>query len=215
MSKCTISGCASASDAVGDALARHERLVRWVVRQQWLGDLPYPDALQAGRIGLWQALQHYDPGRGTAFSSYAVPAITRAVWRAVAADQRQGRPAPLAPAAVGPEEVEERIDRAAAEAALRRMVGQLPLRLQQVVVTHTGLDGGGPASFAAVGQRLGVSRQRAHQLYGEAIAWLAHPAHSLGLRQAVGRARRADYQQTLRQQRAQARRRRPRRGAAW
>ena len=38
-----------------------------------------------GRIGLWQALRGYDPGRGTRFSTYAVPAITHALWRAVAA----------------------------------------------------------------------------------------------------------------------------------
>jgi len=31
------------------------RLVHWVVRRQWLGALPTGEALQAGRIALWQA----------------------------------------------------------------------------------------------------------------------------------------------------------------
>src|SRR5512136_3292913 len=71
------------------AIVRHEKLVRWVVnRQRWEG-LAWADVLQVGRIGLWRALQRYDPGRGTAFSGYAVPAIERAVWRAVVLARRR------------------------------------------------------------------------------------------------------------------------------
>lgn len=68
-------GCISS-----DQMAEHEGLVRWVVRQQWLGELSFVDALHEGRIGLWRALRRYDPTRGTAFSTYAVVAISRAVW---------------------------------------------------------------------------------------------------------------------------------------
>ena len=68
---------------LNQAMQGHEKLVGWVVRRQWSGGLPYADMLQEGRIGLWRALQGYDPERGTAFSTYAVPAIARAVWRAV------------------------------------------------------------------------------------------------------------------------------------
>ncbi len=75
---------------INKAMARYERLMHWVVRRQWLGKLSYVEALQAGRIGLWRALQGYDPQRGTAFSTYAVPAIARVVWRAVA----QAKPHP-------------------------------------------------------------------------------------------------------------------------
>jgi hypothetical protein len=63
-------------------MARHERLVDWVVRRQYLGRLSYAEALQAGRIGLWQALRRYDPARGCRLSTYAVPAIRRAVSEA-------------------------------------------------------------------------------------------------------------------------------------
>jgi len=61
------------------ALAEHEGLVHWVVRRQWRGSLFYEEALHTGRIALWQALRHYDPRRGVAFSTYAVPAIARAL----------------------------------------------------------------------------------------------------------------------------------------
>ena len=66
-----------------EQLAEHEGLVRWAVRQQRLGGLPFADALHEGRLGLWRALQGYDAARGTSFSTYAVVAIKRAVWRAV------------------------------------------------------------------------------------------------------------------------------------
>jgi hypothetical protein len=41
---------------MAQALAEHERLVHWVVRRQWLGELSYAEAVQAGRIALWRAL---------------------------------------------------------------------------------------------------------------------------------------------------------------
>ena|GEM_PF-3489433 len=77
-------GAGSLREIVVQALAEHEGLVHWVVRRQWRGSLSYEEALHIGRIALWQALRHYDPRRGVAFSTYAVPAIARALWQAVA-----------------------------------------------------------------------------------------------------------------------------------
>jgi len=74
---------AGCRDSLELLMARHKGLLQAVVRRQWLGPLAYADALQAGRIGLWRAILGYDPQRGTAFSTYAWPAIQRAVWRAV------------------------------------------------------------------------------------------------------------------------------------
>ena len=65
-------------------MARHDGLVHAVLRRQWGGALPYDERLQAGRIGLWQALRGYDPTRATTFSTYAWPAIARQIWREVA-----------------------------------------------------------------------------------------------------------------------------------
>ena len=66
-------------------MAQHERLVHWLVHRQGWDGLTYAEAVQAARVGLWHALQGYDPTRGTRFSSYAVPVIRHAVWRACAA----------------------------------------------------------------------------------------------------------------------------------
>jgi len=55
----------------------HAGLVHAVVRRQWRGGWSYADIVQEGQIGLWQAIQKYDPGRGVRFSTYAWVAIAR------------------------------------------------------------------------------------------------------------------------------------------
>jgi RNA polymerase sigma factor (sigma-70 family) len=195
---------------VDQALVEHERLVHWVVHQQWLGELSYGAAVQAGRLALWRAIHGYDPQRGVAFSSYAVPAIQRAVWRAVAAAPppvREQLWAQPPQATVEPETV---VTSRLMAAEVRRLVAQLPERLRTVIVAHYGLAEAPPQTFAAIGQALGVTRQRVQQLHAEALLWLAHPAHSLALRQLLERNTTADYRVFLAQQRRWLRRRRVR-----
>jgi RNA polymerase sigma factor (sigma-70 family) len=205
--------CGEAWSGANEAaqLAQHEGLVHWVVRRQYLGPLAYEDAVHEGRIGLWRALRHYDPARGTTFSSYAVPAITRAVWSAVAREQRAARSGPPPTAAYDDPELGDRVHTQEVAAAVRSAVAQLPSPLQEVVVAYAGLDGREPATFAAIGARWGVSKQRIHQLYGQALECLAHPSASRTLRHLAGRTTREDYRATLarQQQRARARRGRP------
>jgi RNA polymerase sigma factor (sigma-70 family) len=199
-------------------LAQHEKLVHWVVHRQWLGRLPYLEAVQAGRIGLWHALQHYDPSRGQAFSTYAVPAIRRAVWREV--QEVEFRPNegwslgfwPEAPySALDSRQAMEEVQRSVVREAVHELVRHLPDRLAYLIVARYGLDGGPPRSFVTIGRALGVSHQRAHQLHTEALLWLSHPAHSLALRKLLDRNRIADYRAYLARlrawQRAQRRKR--------
>src|SRR5438094_12604 len=124
-------GAGPAVLAPGDAaLAAHEGLVRWVVRQQGRSALPWADALHAGRVGLWQALRGYDPTRGTQFSTYAVSAIRHAVWAAVATARPPAGPAaPPAPlAAPTAEQKRAQQPLLAATWALAVLAPQLPLR---------------------------------------------------------------------------------------
>ena len=83
---------AGCHDSLNQLMAEHDSLVQVIVRRQFLGPLPFAEALQAGRIGLWHAILGYDPERGLAFSTYAWPSITHQVWRAVAVAQRFDRP---------------------------------------------------------------------------------------------------------------------------
>jgi RNA polymerase sigma factor (sigma-70 family) len=190
-------------------MAAHEGLVTWVVRRQKLGPLSFAEARQAGRIGLWHALQRFDPSRDTRFSSYAVKAISRAIWKAIDAAGRARRAAdrPVPAAVPGPAGDADR-DPAALAAALLPLLAGLPPRLREVVLAHHGLDGSPPRSFAALGRAWGISRQRVHQLHVRALLLLAQPATSRDLRAVVGRQRRADYRRALARQRHAARRRR-------
>ncbi len=204
----TVSSVGQSAPDVRQALVQHERLVRWVVHRQCLGPLPHADALQAGRIGLWRAVQGYDPTRGWAFATYAVPAITRHVWRAVA------HATPRLPETLTPHPPQPSPDLDAwaqhywVHQALDGLVARLPEPHHTVIVARYGLRGGAPHTFAAIGHRLGVTRQRAHQLHAEAVLWLAHPAHSLALRQCLERNTVADYRTYLARQRAWTRTRR-------
>lgn len=196
-----------------EQLAAHEGLVRLVVRRQQRGGLPFADALHEGRLGLWQALRGYDGERGTCFSTYAVPAIKHAVWRAV----RQAEPGvgPAVEDVVEPswwEDPADELHRAAVRAAIRALVAELPPGPRRIVVAHHGLDGGAPVSLAALGRQLGVSRQRVHAVYQAALVWLAQPERSRAVRELVGRQSRTDYRRTLARSRRLARTRRGERG---
>lgn len=187
---------------VDQAIVRHEKLVRWVAGRQWLGELPRADVWQAGRIGLWHALQHFDPERGTAFSTYAVPAIRRSIWRAVTLAQRQP-PEELTPHP--PQEapdLEEHLERVISYELLHSLVAALPRRRwREVVVAHYGLDGRPPRTLREMARAWRVTPQRVQQLHSEALLWLAHPARSLALREWLDRNTVTDYQAYLARQR--------------
>ncbi len=207
----TVLSTRQSAAAESHALAEHERLVEWVVSHQWLGNLPRAEALHVGRIALWRAVRGYDPARGWAFSSYAVPAITRGVWRAVhlANPRIQEVLTPQPPRPVP--DLDEWAQRSLVYQALDQLVADLPEPYQTVILARYGLGGCVPQTFAAIGQTLHLTRQRVQQLHIEALLWLAHPAHSQVLRQRLDRNRLADYHRYLAQQRAWQRFRRGRR----
>jgi RNA polymerase sigma factor (sigma-70 family) len=195
--------------ALDDQLAAHEGLVRLVVRRQQRGRLPFADALHEGRLGLWRALLGYDEERGTCFSTYAVPAIERAVWRAVA-QAEPGVGSAIADV-VEPswwEDPADELHRAAVRATVRALVAELPPGPRRIVVAHHGLGGGAPVTLAALGRQLRVSRQRVHAVYQAALVWLAQPERSRAVRALVGRQTRTDYQRTVARERRLARLRR-------
>lgn len=191
--------------ALAEQMARHEKLVCWVVRQQRRGSLSFADALHAGRIGLWHALQSYDPTRGTRLSSYAVPAIARAVWAAVAAAEESLPLVRTSADLVTESDLAEACHQAQVEQTLHALVATLPPRLRAVVVGHYGLDGSLPQTFAQIGKAWGVSRQRVHQLHHQALLLLAQPTRSHALRLLTDQAGREAYQRTVARQRRHAR----------
>lgn len=183
-------------------LRANEDLVHWVVQRQTRGCLSYNDAVQEGRIALWLALERYDPERGR-LSGYAVPAVKRAVWSAAGKARRQAAHAVLASEPAGETwSGDEAVDRALERVLVQRMVDRLPGRLRYVIILRYGLDGTGESTFRQIGLRLGVTRQRAHQLHKKALLDLANPAGSTRLRRQAGRNSRPDVQAYLARRRA-------------
>ena len=208
MSQCTRKRVTA--QAIQEAMKKHEGLVHAFIRRQGGGEIAYAEALQAGRIGLWHAIEGYDPKRGTRFATYAWVAICRQIHRRVRELEREGDIEPLElPPLVGWPKLAEEVDRELVEEALHALVAQLPARLRQVIVGRYGLGEAPPCTLKEVGQELGVTRERVRQLQQEALAWLRHPAHSWQLRQMLDKNTAADYRKALAQNAAWRRSRRP------
>jgi RNA polymerase sigma factor (sigma-70 family) len=182
-------------------MAVHEGLVHAVVRKQVLGILPFSEALQAGRIGLWRAILHFDPQRGTAFSTYAWTCIMHRVWREVKlSDRAHAQSVQRLPLTEAASCALENGDLAhdwevfAIYSALWGLIARLPERLRHVVLARYELTGQGQVFYAQIGAALSVSGERARQLHTEALIWLRQPAHSQQLRSLLGRHTLADYE---------------------
>ncbi len=170
-------------------LSHHRRLVVFVMRRQTLGKLPFEDALQAGRIGLWRAILGYDPRKGYAFSTYAYPAIARRIWRAV---KRAERIVPKATVTIptevmGQTDPEQVLEARSLGASLYDLVARLPERLLLVTIARYGLAGKPTPLYREIGATWGLSGERARLLHLEALVRLRHPAHSQQLRSLLGR----------------------------
>ena len=184
-------------ESLNALMERHDGLVHAVVHRQVLGNLPYAEAVQAGRIGLWRAIVRFDPDRGYAFSTYAWRSIVHHVWRAVKVDTRARRTGHVAECSewqrIGS------VDPAAMDVAwsvhdtVHKLVARLSERLQRIIVARYGLDGDGGCFYREIGKHLGVSGERVRQLHTEALVWLRHPAHSQHLRSLLAYHSLTDY----------------------
>jgi len=190
------SGCKASLELL---MKRHEPLVFHAVHRQNLGDLPLEEADQAGRIGLWQAIQKYDPHKGYQFSTYAYPAIVHQVWAAVKDHcVANGKAHATREWAVffrhwqvGPAQQQREQE---LQVCLQELVGGLPKRLQRVIVGRYGLDGQAVRFLGQIGRELGVCGERVRQLQIEALVWLRHPAHSQDLRTLLERHSQQEYE---------------------
>jgi RNA polymerase sigma-B factor len=62
-------------DAGDELIRRFLPLTRQLARRYAGGHEPFDDLMQVASLGLVKALARFDPNRGTAFSSFAVPTI--------------------------------------------------------------------------------------------------------------------------------------------
>ena len=198
--ECAQAGCVQCAEAL---LRRHEQLVHAVLRRQWRGEVAIADLLQEGRIGLWQAILHFDPHRGFAFSTYAWYAIQHRIRDAVRRERRHrelvearaqrgsiwAKTELLNPLHVAEEALWwERVC-----ATLAEMVARLPEPLQEVVVAYYALDGGPPCTLSALGDWYGVTGEMVRIWRNEALLRLRMPLYSVRLRALCGQDSRQAY----------------------
>lgn len=203
-------GCAQAGCRVcQERLVRqHERLVHSVLRRQVTDEVEYAELLQVGRIGLWQAVLHFDAARGVAFSTYAVIAIQRHMWQVIAQARRRAAVRLVCELALAWRETEESVGQSQVGAALWEAVRRLPTRPRQVIVAVYGLDGRPPCSLAAVGRAWGVSGEAVRYWRNMALVLLRLPAFSGRLRDVLEQDSRAGYADSQALSRAWQRQRR-------
>jgi len=202
-------GCPESLDRL---LRQHEGLVRQIVARQQLCGLPFEEALQAGRIGLWRAIEGYDPQRGTRFSTYAYPAIIRQVWDAVRREcawERRQVPEALLGVYFETSRTDDRqkAEWEAVEVSLRGMVADLPERQAEVIRRHYGLEEEAGQTLAEIGAQWGISRQRVYQIEEAALIRLRQPGPSQKLRSLLERHSQGEYEWVERVTQAYLRRR--------
>jgi RNA polymerase sigma factor (sigma-70 family) len=192
---CAQAGCA---DCVERLLRQHARLIPLIVRRQCPGRADYADLIQEGWIGLWQAILHFDPERGFAFSTFAGKAIRNRVWNAV-------RRAARAEGWLEPQRARDSLavilatwQQEQLHQALQDVLTCLPGRLGQVIELAFGLDSQPPLNLAAIGRQLGLTRERVRQMRNEALGLLRLPAFSMRLRSLCEQDSRPAYRQARR-----------------
>jgi len=204
---CAQAGCPDCLEAL---LIQHKKLIYIVVHRQYPGKSDYADLIQAGWIGLWQAILHFDPGRGSTFSTYAGRAIRNRIWQEVERGWKQAGWLEAARAGEGLSEIVSAWQEAQVHQALVEELACLPERLRQVIVLSYGLEGQAPMRLKEIGQQMGVSGERIRQLRNEALVLLRLPALSIRLRGLCEQDSRQAYQQACRMNDAWLRSRRGR-----
>jgi RNA polymerase sporulation-specific sigma factor len=194
-------GCGDSLDLL---LMRHEPLVVFAVKRQNLGDLPFEESVQAGRVGLWRAILGYDPHKGNQFSTYASPAncgpnLGHDIWRAVKEHCVANRKEHATQEwqvffrhwEVGPAQRQRMRE---LKECLEVLVTRLPDRLRRVVRVRYELDGETWQTYEQLGQEMGYSREWIRQLEIRALIWLRHPAHNQELRTLLRRHSLQEYE---------------------
>ncbi len=189
---CAQSGCQACMRSL---LKQNDLLVYLIVQSQCPGNLDYADLTQEGRIGLWQAILHFQPEQGYPFWHYAGTAIRRRIWRVVREDQKAQGWLEAEPGRESLAQVVENWQAEQIRQGLYEAVACLPVRQQQIMVLAYGMSGEEPLTLAEIGRRMNLTRERIRQLRNEALVALKLPAISIHLRGLCERSTRQDYRQ--------------------
>ncbi len=164
-------GGADAAEA-RDLLIRHNlRLVAHVTKKYYAATTAQDDLISIGTIGLIKAVDTFDPGRASKFSSYASRCIENELRMELRRTRREGVQISLQEPLEGsegqltladtlpdPTVMEDDCERRADAARLRRLLQTLPPREAEVLTCRYGLNGRPPQTQQEVAAQLGISR---------------------------------------------------------
>lgn len=132
------------------------------------------DLFQAGCVGLWEAIDEFSYARDIPFTAYSRRWVRNSMSNFVyhwfkrerfplSFDLLEDRAQP---------EPEEAEDDSHLRKELDTRMKTLDVHLQSVVMWRAGLGDEGPMTFKAIGDRFGVTKERAGQMYKQAVAEL-------------------------------------------
>ena len=193
---CAQAGCERCMEYL---LEEHIGLVHACIQYAEIGGVPYGEAVEEGRIGLWRAILHYEPSRQVAFSTFAWRRIWGCIWRYALAFSQKGEALEEEPyEACQAELAEAAWQQEQIASAVREALEMLPERLRGILEQAYGLGNQPPQKLVEIGRQMGVSREGVRQLRNEGLALLRLPALSLRLRGLCERDSRQDYRQARR-----------------
>jgi RNA polymerase primary sigma factor len=188
----------SGDRAAKQKLIRHNlALVVSMARRQRRGAVPLEDVIQEGNLGLMRAVEKFDPGVGTRFSTYATWWIRAYVGRYLkearsAVRPRAGtvaQPDLSLDAPIGDElddvtrveriedrepDPEERCVSSSSDRRIRESLSRIRGRVGPLGwdIIHNRLNLDPPQTLEQIGRRWGVSRERVRQVEGETKRFL-------------------------------------------
>jgi RNA polymerase sigma factor (sigma-70 family) len=166
-------------DARNRMVEANVALVAHLARRLRPADSPVPhvDLVQEGVLGLMQAVERFDPARGTRFSTYASWWIRGAILQALRQAPSQQHSLTGEDGTVDDLPAEERdplegVAREDLQAELPALLDTLPAHGRRVVALRYGLDGGEGRSVAETARELGTSQARVRRIEEHALARL-------------------------------------------
>lgn len=165
-----------------DLLIRHNlRLVAHVTKKYYAAAAAQDDMISIGTIGLIKAVDTFDPERASKFSSYASRCIENELRMELRRTRREGTQVSLQEPLEGsgqltladtlpdPTVMEDDCERRADAARLRKLLGTLSPREQEVLSLRYGLDGRPPRTQQEIAAQLGISRSYVSRIEKRAL----------------------------------------------
>ncbi len=137
----------------------------------------FEDLVSEGNLPLLRAIEIFDFNRGNRFSTYATWAIRNRLYRSSPRNRRHqqqfrsGEEAPFYGLSDHRDVPRSREDwHHDVDNAVRLLLDQLDERDRQIVISRFGLgDSGRPQRFREIGEELGISTERARQLFARSL----------------------------------------------